>query len=235
MASLIGAVAILITAVALTPLFYHLPEATLGAIVIHAVWHNINLRKVSQYWGITRLDFVTSVVAFLGVLLLGMLAGLLLAALLGLVVLLFGTKQRNTAVLGRVPDTTMYRNLDNYPAGETYPGLLILRFDGSLFFANPPDFVAAAREAVRATAPAPRVILIDGESMNGIDATAAVTLKEFQREVARAGQEIWLARMKTDVLQVMERADLMDSIPKEHIFLNVQDGVDAYLARYDQS
>jgi MFS superfamily sulfate permease-like transporter len=235
MASLISAVAILITAVALTPLFYHLPEATLGAIVIHAVWHNINLRKVTQYWRITRLDFFTALVAFLGVLLLGMLAGLLLAAALGLVVLLFGTKQRTTAVLGKVPGTTIYRNLENYPDGKTFPGLLILRFDGTLFFANTPDFVAAAREAIRATAPAPRVILIDGESMNGIDATAAVTLKEFQSEAARAGQEIWLARMKTDVLQVMERADLMDSIPEEHIFFNVQDGVDAYLARYGES
>jgi len=231
MASLISAVAILITAVALTPLFYYLPEATLGAIVIHAVWHNINLRKVTQYWRITYLDFFTALVAFLGVLLLGMLAGLLLAAGLGLVVLLFGTKQRTTAVLGRVPGTTMYRNLENYPDGESYPGLLILRFDGMLFFANTPDFVAAAREAIRAADPAPTVILMDGESMNGIDATAAVTLKELQREMTRAGREIWLARMKTEVLQVMERADLMDSIPKEHIFLNIQDGVEAYLAR----
>ena len=218
MASLIGAIAILITAVALTPLFYYLPEATLGAIVIHAVWHNINLRKVTQYWRITRLDFFTAVAAFLGVLLLGMLVGLLLAAALGLVVLLFGTKQRTTAVLGQVPDTIMYRNLENYPAGKTYPGLLILRFDGMLFFANVPDFVAATREAIRIADPTPKVILLDGESMNGVDATAAVTLKELQTEVARAGREIWLARMKTEVLQVMERADLMDTIPKEHVF-----------------
>ena len=69
----------------------------------------------------------------MGVLLLGMLTGLLLAAALGLVVLLFGTKHRTTAVLGRVPDTKMYRNLENYPEGKTYPGLLILRFDGVIF------------------------------------------------------------------------------------------------------
>jgi len=91
--------------------------------------------------------------------------------------------------------------------------------------------IGKPREAIRAADPAPTVILMDGESMNGIDATAAVTLKELQREMTRAGREIWLARMKTEVLQVMERADLMDSIPKEHIFLNIQDGVEAYLAR----
>ena len=71
--------------------------------------------------------------------------------------------------------------------------------------------------------------------MNGIDATAAVTLKELQRELRSAGREFWLARMKTDVLQIMKRADLTDSIPVEHIFFNVQDGVDAYLARYGEA
>lgn len=232
MASLIGSVAILITAVALTPLFYNLPEATLGAIVIHAVWHNINPRKITQYRPITRLDFYTAVVSFLGVLLLGMLAGLLLAALLGLVVLLFDTKQRTTAVLGRVPETTMYRNLDNFPEGQTYPGLLILRFDGMLFFANTPNFISAVRAAIQRADPSPRVILVDGESMNGIDATAIVTLKEFQRELTGTGRQIWLARMKTEVLQILERADLTESIPKEHIFADVQDGVDAYLATF---
>ncbi|MCP4359908.1 MAG: SulP family inorganic anion transporter, partial [Chloroflexi bacterium] len=67
MVSLIGAVAILITAVALTGLFYNLPEATLGAIVIHAVWHNINFKKITQYKAFTRLDYVTAIVAMIGV------------------------------------------------------------------------------------------------------------------------------------------------------------------------
>lgn len=138
--------------------------------------------------------------------------------------------QRNTAVLGKVPDTAVYRNLESYPSGETYPGLLILRFDGTLFYANVPDFISAARRAIEAADQPPRIILIDGESMNSIDATAVVTLKEFQVELARAGKEIWLARMKTDVLEVMKRAQLSEAIPEEHIFLDVQDGVDAYLA-----
>jgi sulfate permease, SulP family len=232
MVSIVAAVAVLITAVAFTPLFYSLPEATLGAIVIHAVWKSINLRKVGQYRQITTLDFVTSVTALVGVLLLGLLQGLLLAAFLGLMALLFSTKRRNTSVLGKVPDTTMYRSLDNFPEGETYPGLLILRFDGTLFYANTPDFISAVRQAVAAADPPPKVVLIDGESMNDIDATAVIVLKEFQAELARAGTEMRLARMKTSVMAVIQRSPLYAAIPPEHYYLTVQDAVDAYLAEY---
>lgn len=231
MVSIIAAVAILITAVALTGLFYNLPEATLGAIVIHAVWKNINFRKISRYRSITTLDYVTAVVAMIGVLAFGLLEGLLLAAFLGLLVLLVGTKQRNTFVLGKVPETDIYRSLEHHPEGETYPGLLILRFDGSLFFANAHDFVTAMRRAVAETDPPPRVILLDGESINHIDATAVITLKELQDQVRQTEQvEIRLASMKTKVREVMERGGLLDAIPEDHFYPSVQAGVDAYLA-----
>jgi high affinity sulfate transporter 1 len=230
MVSLIAAVAILITAAALTPIFANLPEATLGAIVIHAVWHNISFSKISQYRSITNLDYATAIVAMLGVLALGLLQGLVLAALLGLIVLLFGTKHRNTSVLGRVPETTVYRDIEYYPEGETYPGLLIIRFDGSLFFANAHDFVTAIRQAIADADPTPRVVLIDGESINDIDATAVITLKEFQKQLLQTGIELRVARVKTPVMEVMERAGLEEAIPAEHVYPTVQAAVDAFLA-----
>jgi SulP family sulfate permease len=231
MVSLIAAVAILITAVALTQLFYNLPEATLGAIVIYAVWKNINLNRVSKYRAITNIDFATAVVAMIGVLVFGLLEGLLLAAFLGLLVLLIGTKQRNTFILGKVPETSIYRSLTHYPEGETYPGLLILRFDGSLFFANTHDFVTAVRRAIATTDPPPQVVLLDGESMNGIDATAVITLKEFQAQMRKTEAiDLRFARMKTNVREIMERGGLLDAIPLEHFYPSIQAAVDAYLA-----
>ncbi|NCF65131.1 MAG: sulfate permease [Chloroflexi bacterium] len=230
MVSIIAAVAILITAVALTWLFYNLPEATLGAIVIHAVWKNINLTKITQYRSITQLDYVTAIVAMIGVLALGLLEGLLLAAGLGLLMLLLGTKQRSTFVLGKVPNTVVYRSLDHYPEGETYPGLLIIRFDGTLFFANAHDFVTAVRQAIAATDPPPKVVLVDAESINDIDATAVITLREFQEQLQQTGVEMRFARVKTDVMQVAERGGLERAVPFEHFYPSVQAAVDAYLA-----
>ncbi|UCG25201.1 MAG: sulfate permease [Chloroflexota bacterium] len=230
MVSLVAAVAILITAVALTWLFHNLPEAVLGAIVIHAVWHNISFSKISRYRSITRLDYATAIVAMLGVLALGVLAGLLLAAFLGLLVLLLGTKHRNTSVLGKVPETTIYRDIEHYPEAQTYPGLLIVRFDGTLFFANAHDFVTAVRQAIAAADPPPRVVVVDGESMNDIDATAVITLKEFRQQLLQVDIQLRLARFKTQVLEVMERAGLEEAIPAEHIYPTVQAAVDAFLA-----
>ncbi|MCP4168021.1 MAG: SulP family inorganic anion transporter, partial [Chloroflexi bacterium] len=183
MVSIIIAAMVLITMLFLTPLFHNLPEATLGAIVIHAVWHLISWKKVSIYRNITSLDFWTAVVALVGVLMLGILEGLVLAIGLGLLGLLVGTKSRTTSVLGKVPDENVYRSLEHYPDGETYPGLLIVRFDGSLFFANAPDFAEEIREGVKLFEPS--VVLVDGESISDIDATAIATFSDLHAELQR--------------------------------------------------
>jgi MFS superfamily sulfate permease-like transporter len=198
--------------------------------LIHAVWKNINLRKISQYRSITTLDYVTAIVAMVGVLAFGLLEGLLLAAFLGLIALLVGMKRKNTFVLGMVSETGVYRSLQNYPAGETYPGLLLLRFDGTLFFANAHDFITAARRAIAEAQPSPTVVVLDGESLNDIDATAVITLKEFQSQLAQSGVQLRLARIKTHVMVVMERGGLTEVIAAEHLYPTVQTAVDAYLA-----
>jgi high affinity sulfate transporter 1 len=199
MVSIIAAVAVLITAVALTPLFRTLPEATLGAIVIHAVWHLINFKKIWKYRAITSLDFWTAFVAMVGVLALGILEGIVLAIFLGLLGLLYSTKSRTTAVLGKVPGENIYRSLENYPDGETVPGLLVTRFDGSLFFANAPDLVEEIRFGVEVTDPTPSVVLVDFESVTEVDATALINVRELSEELERAGIDLRLARVRTHV------------------------------------
>jgi high affinity sulfate transporter 1 len=230
MVSIIAAVIILITIVALTPLFYALPEATLGAIVIHAVWHLINFRKLGQYRKVTSLDFWTAVICLFGVLALGILQGLVLAVGIGLLALVVSSKTRATSVLGRVPDENIFRGLENYPEGETYPGLLILRFDGSLFFANAPDFADEVRVGVELTDPTPRVVLIDGESINGIDATAINTIIELNDELARKDIALRFARVRANVMEIMQRAGLDEVIGSEDFYTSVHEGVDAFLA-----
>ncbi len=230
MVGLIAAAAIFITALAFTPLFHYLPEATLGAIVIHAVWHSIRFRKIMQYRHITNLDFATAVVALFGVLVLGLLEGLLLAAGLGLVVLLFNTKRRATTLLGAVPGTDVYRSLANYPDAETFDGLLLVRFDGTLFFANAHDFRSALRELVASAETKPHVILLDCESMNDIDATAVITLIELEKELTRNDISLRLARAKTGVRQIMQRAGLEEAVAPNHWYTTITEGVEAYQA-----
>ena len=230
MVSIIAAVAVLITAVALTPFFRTLPEATLGAIVIHAVWHLINFKKLWAYRDITSLDFWTAFVAMFGVLAVGILQGLLIAVFLGLLGLLYSSKSRTSAVLGKEPGEETYRSLENYPDGETFPGLLIARFDGSLFFANAPDLADEIRFGVEVTEPPPQVVLVDFESVTEVDATALITLGELNEELEKAGIDLRLARVRSNVQDLMDTTGLREEIGSEYIYETVHAGVDAFLA-----
>ena len=228
--SIIAGAAVLITTVFLTPLFFHLPEATLAAIVIHAVLRLINYKKVWKYWNITKIDFATALVATIGVLFLGILQGLLLAIFLGLVGILLGLKSRSTLVLGKSPSETSYRSLENHPDEETYPGLLILRFGGSLFFVNAPDFAEEVRSGIHLITPKPKVVLVDAESINSVDGTAIITIKELQDELSRQEVSLRFAQVKTGVMDVMQRGGIEAAISSEHFYTTVQNGVDAYLS-----
>ena len=230
MTSLIAAVAVLITAVAFTGFFYSLPEATLGAIVIHAVWHLIDYRRVSKYRGITGLDFWTALVAALGVLAFGILQGLTIAIILGLLGLLYANKSRTTAVLGKSPVTGVYHSLEHYPDAQTIPGLLIARFDGSLFFANAPDMANEIRYGVEVTEPAPKVVLVDFEAVIKVDATALITIRELVEELENIGVDLRLARVRAQVLDTMRTTGLDEQIGHEHIYDTVRAGADAFLA-----
>jgi len=229
MVSIIAAVAVLITAVALTPFFRTLPEATLGAIVIHAVWHVINFKKLWKYRTITSLDFWTAIVATFGVLAFGILQGLLVAIFLGLLGLLYANKSRTTAVLGKVPGDHVYHSLENYPEAETIPGLLVARFDGSLFFANSPDLADEIRFGVDITEQTPRVVLVDFESVTEVDATALITIRQLVEELEQSDVDLRLAQVRTSVVGLMQTTGLDDLIGHDHIYDSIQDGVDAFL------
>jgi SulP family sulfate permease len=233
MSSIIFAGMVLITIVALTPLFRSLPEATLGAIVIHAVWHIIDFSKLSRLYKIRNDDFWAAAVALIGVLVLGILPGLLLAVFISLLLLLYRIKTPSTVVLGRVPGKDVFRNIKNYAEAETYPGLLILRFDGILFFANASNF----RETVLSFVdndPKIKVILMDCESITDIDTTALEMLEKLNDELSRHGIDLRFSRMKIQLRDFLCRNGVDKSIRPEQFFVSVRAGVEAYLLDYDR-
>jgi high affinity sulfate transporter 1 len=234
MVSIIVAGMVLITVVALTPLFRTLPEATLGAIVIHAVWHLIKLTKLRRYYRIRQLDFWAAMTAMVGVLLLGILSGLLLAVTISLLGLLIRAKQANMAILGKLPGESVFQSVENHPEAETYPGLIIFRFDEQLFFANAPNFRDAVLAAVAAD-PSARWVLVDAGSINEIDVTGLDMLTELRDELAQDNIELRFARMKAHVREYVRRANLEESIGAEHFYLSVQAGVEAYMAEQASS
>jgi len=228
-ASIAVSAAVLITILFLTGLFENLPEATLGAIVIHAVWHLINFNKVGRYWNIRRDDFWAGLVGLLGVLIFDILTGLLLAVGVSFLLLLARVSRPYWAVLGRTgdegSDEAAFQSLDAHPDAETIPGLIIIRFDAELMFANATVFSDHVHTAVRAAATKPRVVLIDAEAISDIDATAISVVQDLRTDLENAGIQLWVARLKARVADIQARAGGLTDL---QTYPSVRAAVDAY-------
>jgi high affinity sulfate transporter 1 len=209
--------AVFITILFLTGLFENLPEATLGAIVIHAVWHLIDFERVGRYWKVRHDDFWAGLTALLGVLLFDILTGLIIAVAVSVLLILARTSRPPWHILGRIideeSDDVAFQSLEKHPDAETFPGLLIIRFDADLFFANANVFADDVRAAVAAADPKPRVVLFDAESVSDIDSTAMMVMGELRDELAAAGIRLWNARMKARVRDTIDRIDELELGP----------------------
>ena len=210
-AALVLTAAVFVTILFLTGLFENLPEATLGAIVIHAVWHLIDFGKVQRYWKIRRDDFWAGLAALLGVLIFDILTGLLIAVGVSFLLLLARASRPRWAILGRAAvedsDDIAYQDVSTHPEAQTFPGLLILRFDADLFFANANVFVDHVHEAIDLADPKPSVVLLDAESVSDADSTALLVLADLRTELEAESIEFWVARVKTRLSEAAARID----------------------------
>jgi len=232
LASLALTAAVFVTILLLTGLFENLPEATLGAIVIHAVWHLIDFERVGRYWSVRRDDFWAGAAALFGVLVFDILAGLVIAVVTSFLLLLARASRPSWSVLGRTldedSDDVAFQDISTHPGAETFPGLLIVRFDADLFFANANVFVEDMRGAIAAADPRPSVVLLDAESISDVDTTALAILRDFRKELEAEGIEVWMARLKTRVRELIE---LVHGMPPEHVYPTVRSAVAAFEAR----
>ena len=230
-AGLVNAALILITIVALTPLFYDLPEAALGAVVISAVAHLIDPEEFRRLFRVRRLDFGLAVLCMAGVLIADVLPGLIVAIVASLLVLLYRASRPHAAQLGKIAGEDTYRDVERYPEAETIPGLVIFRFDAELFFANANVFRDSARRLVAASEPSATALLIDAEAIYDLDTSAADTLEELRAELASSGVELLMARVHGPVRDMLRRSGLEESIGEERIYPTVRAGVEDYLRR----
>src|SRR3954454_21860372 len=137
LASLVTGVLVLLTLLVLAPVFSDLPQPVLAALIIDAVvFGMIDIGELRRLARVKRVDFVIAVVAFVGVLSIGVLGGVVLGVALSLGWLVYVTTAPEMPLLGRERRTVAFRELDEHPADETFPGIVVLRLDGGLFFAT---------------------------------------------------------------------------------------------------
>jgi SulP family sulfate permease len=227
MSNWVGAVLILITMLFLTRPFEILPSATLAGIVIVVGIGLIDIDGFRRLFRIKRSDFAYAVITTVGVVWVGMLAGVFIAVVLSLFDVARRALQPSTAVLVKVPGTDRYADQDSVPDGEPVPGLIIYRFDGPLMFANVEIAVDEMDELIAASDPEARAVLFDAESVTDIDVTALDAVAGYSSELRERGIAPAFARVKTDVLEQIERGYAIEELA-DATFLEVDDGVAAF-------
>jgi anti-anti-sigma factor len=163
--------------------------------------------------------------ALLGVLTFGTLQGVLMGLLLSLLVLIARSSKPHIPVLGRWPGTEVFHSLDRYPDSETYPGLVIIRFDGALYFATANGLRDKVREVTTEVDPPVTEVLIDMEGVNYIDLEGSDMLAEIAKDMGGVGVEIHLARVKHAVMEMLEKDGVDKIIGHDHIHDKVGDAV----------
>jgi high affinity sulfate transporter 1 len=236
MSGIILFVFLVVTMLLLMPLFHDLPEAVLGAIVIAAVAHLVDIRALRRLRHIDRTDFMLALICFAGVLVFGLLMGLLIAVVVSLLALVLRAYRPSSVVLGRAPgpesdDTLRYRSVEDHPEYEAFPGLVILRVDGELFFGNGRWFRETVRSLVRGQTPPVREVLVHAGAIPHLDTTAAAMLKELIAELDDGQVELDFARVTTSLYADLERNGIVELVGPERIHETIRAGVADFLAR----
>jgi MFS superfamily sulfate permease-like transporter len=229
-ASVVVAAVAFATLLFLGPVLALLPNATLAAVVIA---YSIGLVSPSDMLAIRQvrtMEFRWTLIACLGVMVLGTLKGILLASLLSLLGLLALANDPRVDVIRRKPGTRVFRprSAEQYD-DETIPGLLIARPEGRLYFANASNVFAKLRALMNETSP--KVLLLDCSAMPGLEYTALRMLVEAEEKLRGEGVELWLAALNPEALELVRRTPLAERLGRERMFFNVEDAVAAFTAR----
>jgi len=227
LAGLITAVAALLTMLVLAPFIGLMPDATLAAVVIV---YSVGLIKPAEFraiFEVRRTELVWALAALAGVVLLGTLQGILVAIIVSLVALAAQVADPPVYVLGRKPGTNVFRALSGeHSNDETFPGLLILRPEGRLFFANAERVAQKIRPMIETTKP--KVVVLDLGGVFDLEYTALKALMDAEKRHREIGIALWLVGLNPGVLEVVQRSPLGTILGRDRMFFNLEQAVAKY-------
>jgi SulP family sulfate permease len=228
LASLIAAFVVGLTLLFLTPVFYYLPKAVLGAIIFVAVLGLIDFKVPKQLFKYAKRDLIILNVTLIVTAMVGITEGIIIGVILSLVMLIYNSTKPHVAVLGNIPGTHFYRNIDRFNDVITCKNILIVRFDAQLHFANIAYFKSILETFSNAKGEDLEVLIIHGESLNSVDSSAILTLMEVYEHYKSKNVQIAFTSLKGPVRDKMVKSGLMDAIGSEYFFMGIQQAVDYF-------
>ena len=226
-AALVTAAMTVATLLVLAPVIGLMPQAALAAVVVA---YSVDLFQPKEFRDIRRIrhvEFRWAVIAFIGVVLLGTLQGILVAVVVSLLALASQAYDPPVYVLGRKRGTDVFRpHSEEHPDDESWPGLLILRVQGRAFFLNAQQI--GERILVLVEQAKPSVLLLDCSALIDIEYTALKTLIEGEERLRRDGVALWLAALNPESLTVVQHSTLGTTLGRDRMFFNLQVAVERY-------
>jgi sulfate permease, SulP family len=223
LASLITAGLVALTVLYLTPLFEFLPRAVLAAIIVVAVASLFDLKTLRLTLRYNRVDAAALLVTFGAVLGLGITTGLIVGIAASLAMYLWRTSRPHIAVVGRVDDSEHFRNVKRHKV-VTYPGILLVRVDESLYFANT-RFLESALLQLVAEQPDVRHVVLICSAVNQIDASALESLESLIQKLKDAGATLHLAEVKGPVMDRLWRVDFPEHLAPGQVYLSTHEAI----------
>ncbi|WP_257127526.1 SulP family inorganic anion transporter [Burkholderia sp. MSMB1078WGS] len=205
------------------------PQATLGAVVVAASFSLIEIAGLRRLYRLRRPEFVQSLACFAGVVLSGVVAGVGIALGLAVLAFLWRAWRPYSAVLGRRDGVKGYHDIARHPDARRIPGLVLLRWDAPLFFANAEIFHERVMTAARDAPTRTRWVAIAAEPVTDIDVTAADMLARLDDELDDADMQLCFAELKGPVKDSLKRYGLYERIGEDHFMPTVGETVSAYL------
>lgn len=225
-AAIITAVAVAVTLLFLTPLFYFLPKAVLAAIIMTAVFGLVDVKEARHLWAVSRPDLAMMAITFLATLSLGIEQGILVGVVASIAWFVKRVSTPHIAVLGRMPNMEIYRNVERNPDARPIPGVLMLRIDAPLFYANVGLLKSTLKELEGDDATLKHVVL-DAKGIGDVDASAMGAIEEIIEGYEDRGIQLWIAGMHGPVKDALARAHLVERVGEDHFVFRVHHAITA--------
>ncbi|KAL0702094.1 hypothetical protein Bca4012_058216 [Brassica carinata] len=233
--NIIMSIVVLLTLLFLTPLFKYTPNAILAAIIINAVVPLIDIQAAILIFKVDKLDFIACMGAFFGVIFVSVEIGLLIAVSISFAKILLQVTRPRTAVLGNIPRTSVYRNIQQYPEATMVPGVLTIRVDSAIYFSNSnyvreriQRWLLEEEEKVKA-ASLPRIqfLIIEMSPVTDIDTSGIHALEDLYKSLQKRDIQLVLANPGPLVIGKLHLSHFADMLGHDNIFLTVADAVEA--------
>lgn len=230
LAPIISASFIILTLLFLTPLFYYLPKAILASVIMVAVVGLIDLKEAKLLWKVDRKDFWMLFITFIATLTLGIELGIGIGVLLSLALIVHRSSRPHIAVLGRVPQKNVYRNVERFNGLIIEPEVLILRVDSELYFANIEYIITQVKKEIASRQETIRAVVLHSGSISHVDSSAMHSLKELNQWMGEQEIDLYFSGLIGPVRDIFTKNKYLESKNAPKLFLNVKEALD-YLHR----